>query len=211
MIMKKIKQNNIKITKLQKEVLVGLLLGDAHLEKSLNGLSYRLKIEQSNKKKDYIDHLYEIFKDWCYQEPKNKRNNLYFQSKFTNSLSFYGKNFYNIEKKKIIPKFIYRSLTPRALAYWYMDDGSIKSKQSKGVLYNTQGFFYKDVLLLCDILNKKFNLKASLRKQKEGYQIYISGHSYEIMRSIIYPFLIESMYYKFPLPRKINKSVVNLT
>jgi hypothetical protein len=46
--------NKLKITKLQKEVLIGLILGNARLEKSLNGLSFRLKIEQSAKKKDYI-------------------------------------------------------------------------------------------------------------------------------------------------------------
>jgi hypothetical protein len=57
------KNNKIKITKTQKEILIGLILGDAHLEKSLNGLSYRLKIEQSSKKQDYINHLFLIFKD----------------------------------------------------------------------------------------------------------------------------------------------------
>jgi hypothetical protein len=57
------KNNKIKITKIQKEILIGLILGDAHLEKSLNGYSYRLKIEQSVKKKEYIFHLFNIFKD----------------------------------------------------------------------------------------------------------------------------------------------------
>jgi len=33
------RNNKIKITKMQKEVLIGIILGDAHLEKSLNGLS----------------------------------------------------------------------------------------------------------------------------------------------------------------------------
>jgi hypothetical protein len=88
-----------------------------------------------------------------------------------------------------------------------MDDGSIKSKQSKGVFFNTQGFTFKEVLLLSNILNEKYSLITSLRKQKEGYQIYVSGHSYENLRSIIYPYLIESMYYKFPSIRKIKKSV----
>jgi len=199
--------NKLKITKLQKEVLIGLILGNARLEKSLNGLSFRLKIEQSAKKKDYIWHLYDMFKDWCYQEPKSKKNNLYFQTKFSISLLYYGLKFYNNEKKKIIPKLIHRWLTPRTLAYWYMDDGCIKSKQSKGVLLNTQIFTVKEITLLSNILNTKYGLITTLRKQKEGYQIYISGHSYENLRSIIYPYLIESMWYKFPSPRKIKKLV----
>jgi hypothetical protein len=74
-----------------------------------------------------------------------------------------------------------------------MDDGCIKSKQSKGVLLNTQIFTVKEITLLSNILNTKYGLITTLRKQKEGYQIYISGHSYENLRSIIYPYLIESM------------------
>jgi len=95
------RNNKIKITKMQKEVLIGIILGDAHLEKSLNGLSYRLKIEQSKKKKEYIEHLYEIFKDWTISGIKKNRNNLYFQTKYSESLLFFGKQFYNEEKKKL--------------------------------------------------------------------------------------------------------------
>lgn len=197
----------LKITKLQKEILIGLILGDAHLERSPNGLSYRLKIEQSKNKKDYIDHLYDLYKDWTNLPPKNKRENLFFQSKFSESLWFYGTTFYNKDNIKIIPKLINRWLTPRAIAYWYMDDGSIKSKHSKGVFFNTQGFTFTEVNRLSNILNKKYNLITTLRKDRDKYQIYVSGHSYENLRNIIGPYLIDSMKYKFPVPRKINKEV----
>jgi len=200
-------KNKFKISKFQKEVLIGLILGDAHLEQSLNGLSYRLKIEQSIQKKEYIDHLYILFKDWTLSPPKQKRNNLYFQTRYSRSLVFFGKQFYK-DKKKIIPKLIHRWLTPIAIAYWYMDDGSIKSKQSKGVFFNTQGYVFKEVCLLAKILNNNYHLKTSIRKQKVGYQIYVSGYSYELLRNIIYPFLISSMYYKFPVQRKLIKKQV---
>ncbi len=194
-----------KITKEQKEILIGIILGDAHLEKSLNGLTYRLKIEQSKNKKEYIDHLYSVFKDWTNTPPVNKRNNLYFQTKYSISLLFYGKKFFN--KIKIIPKNISRWLTPRTLAYWYMDDGSMKSKQSKGVLFNTQGFTYKEVINLSNILNEKFRLITKPRKQKVGYQIYVSGYSYELLRDLIEPFLLDSMLYKFPRSRKKSEII----
>lgn len=198
--------NKFKITKFQKEVLIGLILGDARLEQSPNLLTYRLKIEQSIDKKEYIEHLYNIFKDWTLSEPKQNRNNLVFQTRFSKSLVFFGKQFY-INKKKKIPKLIHRWLTPISIAYWYMDDGSIKSKQSKGVFFNTQGFTFKEVKYLSNILTDKYNLKTSLRKQKTGYQIYVSGYSYENLRKLIYPYLINSMYYKFPKERKINLKI----
>jgi hypothetical protein len=38
---------------------------------------------------------------------------------------------------------IRRWLTPKSLAYWYMDDGSFKSKSSKGTILNTQVLLIK--------------------------------------------------------------------
>ena len=39
-------KQHLKLTRTQREVLVGLLLGDGHLETQNGGRTYRLKIEQ---------------------------------------------------------------------------------------------------------------------------------------------------------------------
>jgi len=83
-----------------------------------------------------------------------------------------------------------------------MDDGFMKSKTSKGTLLNTQGFSKIEVEYLVKLLNEKFNLNTKIRKQKVGFQIYILGESHELLKSLIYNFLLESMRYKFPLQRK---------
>tara|TARA_B110001454_G_scaffold215123_1_gene235999 strand:+ start:3172 stop:3483 length:312 start_codon:yes stop_codon:yes gene_type:complete len=100
------KENNFNLTEEQKEVLIGILLGDGHLEQ-MSQVTYRLKIEQSAEKSEYINHLYLIFKDCCYQEPilkikPNGNKSLFFQTKTSISLNFYGKQFYK-DKIKIIP------------------------------------------------------------------------------------------------------------
>jgi LAGLIDADG DNA endonuclease family len=91
-----------------------------------------------------------------------------------------------------------------------MDDGSLKSKDSKGVILNTHGFSLEDVELLCSVLKEKFDLKAGPRKQKHRdvlyYQIYISGHSFENLSKLIYPHIIPEMLYKFPRPRQVRGS-----
>jgi hypothetical protein len=201
------KENNFNFTEEQKEVLIGILLGDGHLEQ-MSEATYRLKIEQSAEKSEYINHLYIIFKDCCNLEPilkikPNGNKSLFFQTKTSISLNFYGKQFYK-NKIKIVPSLLARWLTPRVLAYWFMDDGSIKSKQSKGTILNTQGFTKAEVEFLIELLKTKFNLEAKIRLQKDGYQIYISGHSYELLKSLIYEYLLDSMKYKFPLERKIK-------
>ncbi len=210
-------KKTFKLSLLQKEILFGVILGDAHLETQNDKITYRVKFERSLKHKPYIDHLYEIFKDCVTTLPKsriitykngNTSTNVKFATVSSSTFTFFGKQFYK-HNKKIVPKLIHRWLTPRALAYWYMDDGSMKSTESKGVLFNTQSFSHAEVIHLCDVLKTTFNVECWPRKQKnKTYQIYVSGKSYETLRDLIYDFLIPEMIYKFPLPRRnrLNKN-----
>lgn len=194
-------QNTLKFSDIQKEILIGTLLGDAHLESRTQGRTYRAKFEQPSSKKEYIEHLYKVFQPWTSSSLRSNSENICFQTITHSSLRFYGQKFYN-GKHKIVPKAIDKWLTPTAFAYWYMDDGSIKSKESKVVILNTQSFTLGEVELLCNALEKNFQFAASPRKQKEGYQIYISGNSYERFLEVIAPLIHDSMRYKIPSARK---------
>ncbi len=196
------------LTKQQRQVLIGILLGDAHAEMRSDS-TCRIKIEQSTKHQAYVEHLYLIFQDWVSAAPRRKTRNsdgrnqnesISFQTVSHAAFRFYAHQFY-VAGKKHVPRLIHRWLTPQALAYWFMDDGSIKSKQSKGVLLNTQGFSKSDVRRLIEVLQTKFGLQCSLRKQREGPQIYVSGKSYETFVELVEPFLIDEMRYKLPPPR----------
>lgn len=202
---KKIKlMKKFTLTTFQKQLLIGILLGDAHLEtNSKNRTTFRLKIEQSDSHKDYLFYLYDSLKDFCGTGPRQRANgNWVFSTYKSVSFRFYALYFYNAEGKKRIPRNIGRFLTPTSLAFWYMDDGSIKSKQSKGVILNTQCYLISEINLLVEVLYKKFGLIAKPRKQKEGYQIYISGHSFTRFCELVLPFVHDSMLYKIPSARK---------
>ena len=202
-------KQGLKLTKEQREILVGLLLGDAHLETQNHGRTYRLKIEQSKKHRTYVEHLYEIFKPWVLAQlqPKEKSSrgrvsqNWWFQTVSHGAFRFYAFQFYS-NGRKCVPRLIHRWLTPRALAYWFMDDGSIKSKQSKGVIFNTHCYTQSEIKLLVSALQERYGLRVKLRKQKEGYQIYISGKSYDSFRELVEPYLIDEMRYKLPPARQ---------
>lgn len=201
-------KNTLDLTDFQRKVLVGLLLGDGCLETNNFGRTYRLKIEHSIKQKEYILHLYNIFKDWVLQEinVRDKRiNNNYYRNLSFSTLShksfrFYAQQFYDIKGKKIVPKIIKKLLEPVSLAYWFMDDGSVKSNESKGIILNTHCFSTRDIKYLIFILNNKFNLNCKERIQKEGSQIYISGTSGENFIKLISPYMIPEMFYKIPFP-----------
>lgn len=203
-------KESLSLTLEQREALVGLILGDACLESQNGGRTYRLKIEQSAQHEAYVRHLHELFGSWVLSEPHQKvktaSNGTQTTSWAFNTVShqafrFYAHQFYDGRKKRV-PELIHRWLTPRSLSYWYMDDGSLKSNQSKGVVLNTQGFEQSGVMRLIEALKQQFQLEAKLRKQTDGFQIYVSGVSFEILDSLIGPFLIDSMRYKFPQKRR---------
>lgn len=208
-------KKTLKLSSLQKQTLVGLLLGDGCLETQNNGRTYRLLIAQSEQQALYCDHLYSIFAKWVLTPPKfYKRSNGFkmFKTLSHSSFRFYGQQFYeNLpaaagfkKRRKKLPKLIHRWLSPRGLAYWFMDDGSWKSATSFAVILNTQNFQLHEVQTLCQILTNRWNLQCSPRKKKNKfykkvyYQIYISGRSFKQFFRLIDPYLIDAMRWKLP-------------
>lgn len=193
----------LKLTKRQREIIVGTLLGDGHLETQTAGRTYRLRIMHAASQREYIEWLYHEFRNiaagplhekYFMVNGKDYRS-YWFDTKNSSSLRFYAHQFYP-QGKKQVPKIIARLLTPLALAVWYMDDGSIKSHETRGRILNTQGFLKGDIEHLMEILHKKFGITARLREQKEGFQIFIPSESYDVLVKVIDPHLISSMQYK---------------
>ena len=193
----------LNLNKIQREILVGLILGDGHLETQNNGKTYRLKIEQSLNKAEYMKWLYENFENFVLNKPKIKdkiRNkvatkNIWFSTLSHGSFRFYAQQFY-AKGEKVIPKITEKLLTPLGLAVWFMDDGSKKSKFHKAKIINTQCFSKKEVLFLIKILKNKFEINAKLRYQKDGYQIYILSESMDKFKEVVGPYIIDCMRYK---------------
>lgn len=195
--------NTVAVTREQKEILLGILLGDGHMELAPNGKSARLKIEQAAKKEEYVEHLHQVFKDWSPGRIALASNSttLKFLTKYFSSLRFYHTEFYG-EKGRRVPRWIEHSFTPRSLAYLFMDDGGIKSKSSKGVYINVYGLVAREQEFLCEILQRKFGLQAKMVRDQQHCRIYISGHSYDGLVALIDPYILPSLRYKIPPPRK---------
>lgn len=200
------KKKSLRLSPLQIEVLIGTLLGDAHLESQNQGRTYRLKIEHSIKQKSYVDWLYDVFHEWVITAPQEKtkqlsngsvHTNYWFSTVSHSAFRFFAHQFYDRKtKKKGTPKLIHRWLTPQAIAVWFMDDGSLKSKFHKARILNTQAFKKGDIRRLMEVLENKFHLQCKMRKQKEGYQIMILGESAESFHDLIAPYMHYSMMYK---------------
>ena len=98
--------------------------------------------------------------------------------------------------KKIVPKEILNELTPRVLAFWFMDDGAYAVS---GIYLHTKGFEFKDVYRLAGVLNYKFNLDVTVQNHKNRPVIYIKSKSIPLFKSLIIPYMHTSMLYKFGL------------
>lgn len=202
-------KKNLKLTNRQREILIGTLLGDSHLETQNEGRTYRLKVEHSFKQKEYVDWLYQEFREWVLSPPKIRERfvslrtvsgvypKYYFNTLSTGSLRFYAQQFYS-EGKKVAPRLIHRWLTSLALAIWYMDDGSIKSNHHRTVFLNTHGFAICDLRALQKALLEKFNIKTQLRADRHQQQIYFSAETVDKFLRMIECYIIPSMRYKLP-------------
>jgi hypothetical protein len=203
-------KGTLQLSSIQREVLVGLLLGDACLETQNRGRTYRLKVEQSARKQAYVDHLYSLFREWVLTAPSALSKcapngavstNLAFQTVSHSAFRFYAQQFY-ADGHKSVPELIQHWLTPRGLSYWFMDDGSLKSSQSKGVILNTHCFDHRDIERLASCLRDLFGLEVTPRRQPDGVQLYVSGRSFETFSAVVDPYIVAEMRYKVPLPRR---------
>src|SRR2546429_8484850 len=118
-----------------KDMLIGVLLGDAHISRTGLDKAY-ITFEQSKKKIEYISHLHNLTRNSgfdledlkTYARTDNRYSNkinesLYFRTKSLEDLKFYADLFLNNEGKKTVPNNIAEHLNPRSLAFWIMDDG----------------------------------------------------------------------------------------
>lgn len=201
------------LTQLQKDVTFGTLLGSGNLETNTNGNTWKYQAVHKTAHEAYIFHKYEILKSHCtsppkiynFSDPKTEKicPRYGFQTVIDDDFIYYGKLFYKQQSdnswKKKVPWNVGSLLTPRAMAYWYMDDGALKWKgRSNAVRLCTDSFSSNDVRLLKTSLEKKFLLKVSIQKKDNIERLCISESSYPILRDLILPYLLPSIHYKFP-------------
>lgn len=199
-------KHHLEVTKILDEIIIGSLLGDLTAEKRNINSNTRLQFKQSEIYKEYIFHLYELFKDYTGSPPIilskfDKRPNkmkiykaIKFQTLSLPCFNYYKEIFYNSENKKIVPINISEILTTRGLAYWLMDDGY---KYKNGFYICTESFSNEDLLLLIQVLKYKFNLECSIHKHSNGQRIYILSSSKSKLINLISPYFLPVFNYKF--------------
>lgn len=199
----------IKLSLRQKQILFGTILGDAYLQ-ATGKKNARLRLEHSDKQKDYIFWKYRELKNLFSAKPKQierynpifKRKYIYFrcQSNSTPYLGKLKKMFYG-NGKKIIPENIDQLLnSPLTLAIWYMDDGYYYGRDKVSYLYLPE-YRARDIVNIQMILKNRFSLVTCchLKKKKKGFCLYFPVKETSKLIEIVEPHIIKSMRYKIPL------------
>ena len=195
---------SLTMTERQKQILDGMLLGDAHLERQRGALSARLKVEHSVAQSAYVDWKYEEWRDWVLTPPRERTRsnrlgtssvNRGFTTLAHDELERFRLRFYRDHRKVVRPDL---SLTAVSMAVWYMDDGSRKSSQCRGVYLNTQSFTRAEVELLRVVMRRDVDVDTSVRQQSDGLQIYVPSSFVGNLIAFIDPEVLPCMRYKLP-------------
>ncbi len=183
------------LTEEQKDILIGVILGDGAMRKKTHAL---LEINHSYRQKEYVDWLYQKFKNFISTQPKLRKTNgnriaYRFTTKSLPQFTQYYEIFFKERRKSIPTSF---NLKPLTLAIWYMDDGS---RCDSDIYINTQQFLKEEQENLIDLLYKYFSIKTTLNKDKQYWRIRIRKESIYSFMNIISPYIIPTMKYKLLL------------
>lgn len=200
-------------------ISIGKILGDCSINKSGN-----LIFCHSIKQKEYIEHCYNLFKEFTKSGIKLRhrvRKGVNNQELCFDTCALYKEYidlFYINEpitnkRIKIIPPNLGELLTKKSLAYWIMDDGT---RTHNSLMLCTHSFSLEENQLLVQILAEKFKLDCKIMTCKNQNTLGAFWHPIQInnvafLWNLVKEDIIPSMRYKFgkfcdlPLPLPYTK------
>ncbi len=192
---------SLPLTKQQREIVIGSVLGDACLAPNWSSTNYCLKITRSAKQQEYIKWQYENLKPFVLTAPRlYERTRSYTIRTISHSELTELRKFFYPFGKKVIPKIIAEYLkSALVLAVWFMDDGNAVIRESKlrGYHLNTQSFTFDENEQLSSLLKKLHGIESSVESNKGYYRIGIwQKASRDKFRGLIEAYIVPSIRYK---------------
>lgn len=186
---------SIELTQLQKEFIVGCVLGDGNLRVDKNCINPRFTCEHGEKQREYAEYKFNILQGLnpflSYQERKtpDKRNGNMYKSwrvRLNNNpeLLWFYNQFYSTGKKQVTEELM-EYYTPFAIAIHFMDDGTWSGNIA------TNSFSDESINIL---LNKL--LTYDIMGVERNNTIVFSSSELRKFNELIRPYIITSMIYK---------------
>ena len=190
------KRNQIEILQEQKEILFGTLMGDGYIQKQCKN-SYLGRINHCIAQKVYCEHLTNKLlnlvspvKNYFNHANGKTYHHCYFSLKNNYKLKEFYDLFYK-NGKKDVPEDL-SLLTPKAMAFWFMDDGYSSSGCTIGIA--TCSFSLEGLLRLKEYLFSTYGITVKITKE---FKLYFPAESGRKFYLLVKDFIIPEMQYKF--------------
>lgn len=214
------KEHSLKILEIfDDDVIIGLLLSDAHLSRpytEFQNSSFSISISSKYKTFPYYveDYLKKLNLNVHKKEFTRKTGVIHWNVKTT-----VDKQFTELRKIwypngiKIVPRYL--KLNPKIIAYWFMGDGSsgyyLRGNKKVVLSLQTQRFSLNDVLFLkyqLELLDIKMNINM-IKRESIGY-ILITKVSFEVEKfmKLVEPYILPDFEYKIKHPYVNSKTGV---
>ena len=177
----------------QKEILIGCILGDAHITPL-----GKIRIEHSQKQYEYVVWKHSELSSLAYpalprmisRQTKGKE----YKSVFFTLRQYFRawRAIFYEGNMKVFPERL--SLTPLSLAVWYMDDGCWTGKKSVISIESFRGVNSRNMQ---SALYAQFGIETVVGKNRK---LVIRKRSHDIFYDLISPHILPSMEYKLPNP-----------
>ena len=184
----------IPLNSLQRELIVGSLLGDAYLMPTTSGFCFR--VNHGLHQREYVDWKFKLLAEFVRTPPRESGSCYYFRTVTHPEFSDYREFFYSNSRKIVPMDLLNKQFTEFSLGVWLMDDGAVDRKQLR---LNTQSFSFSENEALASLLRAKFGIEARLNRDKDHYRLRINNASISRLKHLVGPYLIPSMLYKLPL------------
>lgn len=197
-------RTELELTPLQEQVALGKILGDGSIITDPHGTNGHLSFNHAERYEEYIDWTLKALGDLASNSKYRWTSGFGFPMIKSRSISCYPlflmlSSFKTVGVVKHIPSWIVDKAGPIALAFWYMDDGSLKhnDNQEDGVIFSTCAFSIDDVKILQSLL-KKFDIQSILYISRTYPYIGVNSDDAEKLFLIIAPYIPPIMQYKLP-------------
>lgn len=192
-------KKSFKLSKIQRSVLIGTLLGDGALK--YRGNNCRLHIKHSFNQLSFVKYKRQVFDNISSMNVRVFKQTVgksdYSFAEFVTLTHPVFTRYYQMfypSSKKIVPKNIDQLLTtPLSLAVWFMDDGAA---ENAGATLQTHSFTIKEVIRLMSLIKCNFGIKTTKKLNKNKWIIYFPKASMPKLKDIISTYMLEEFRYK---------------
>lgn len=184
---------NLKLSKEQREILIGLLLGGLRIDSDDRRRNHIIRFDfDGNSNSQYVlkSHIYRQFYEWLHPSCKPSDDSENVPDKFctiaSSHFGFYADQFW-AKGEPTIPKLIHRWMSPCVLAYWYMYGGL---RNSSGDIFLKIKGSQEGV----ENIVKKFkamSMDCKVKRKGRVFWIGILGSNSTWFRKLVEPYMIE--------------------